>query len=236
MKTQLKLVLLIDNDPRMVDTIRPYLRNLPAHLIAVPTGQAGIDLIARQPIDLCLIDSHSATMGAVEVCRQIRQFNEATPIMILATKATEADKVAGLEAGADDYLTKPFGVAEFMARVRAMLRRCSVRHPDQPAAPDLITYQDMRIDMVARTVTIKGERVSLTRKEFDLLALLARCPGRSYERKELLKQVWQYGYDGYEHTLTAHVNRLRNKIEPDYANPTYILTSWGVGYRFAEPT
>lgn len=234
MKRYPKTVLMIDNDVQTVDSIRTQLRNLPANLIATSSGQNGLALIARQPIDLCILDSYSSDIGGLEVCRQIRQFDQTTPIIMLTTLAQESDKVEGLEAGADDYLTKPFGIAEFMARVRAILRRSSLKFPSVHPSRRLIVHQAMQIDVAARIVTINGNRIDLTPKEFDLLALLAENPGRSYRRKDLLKRVWGYQFDGYEHTLTAHINRLRNKIEPDFSHPKYILTSWGVGYRFTD--
>lgn len=233
MKSCPKKVLMIDRDTRMVESIRTHLRHLPADLISTTSGQDGLDRLARQSVDLCILDSHSSDICGLEVCRQIRRVDPAMPIMMLTTLSDERDKVNGLEAGADDYLTKPFGSAEFMARVRAMMRRGSLSLPTE-ASPPLIVHGAMQIDVAARTVTISGARINLAPKEFDLLALLARTPGKSYRRKELLKQVWQYQFDGYEHTLTSHVNRLRSKIEPDYAQPTYILTTWGVGYRFAD--
>ncbi|GAB3642532.1 response regulator transcription factor [Spirosoma arcticum] len=226
---------MIDSDTHMVESIRTHLRHLPADLIATNSGQDGLILMARQPVDLCILDSHSSDMCGLEVCRQIRQVDAATPIMMLTAMAQEADKVNGLEAGADDYLTKPVGIGEFMARVRAMLRRSSLNLSAVQTAPPRIVHGAMEIDVAARIVTIDGTRINLAPKEFDLLVLMAKTPGKSYRRKELLKQVWQYQFDGYEHTLTAHINRLRNKIEPNFSQPTYILTTWGVGYRFADP-
>lgn len=235
MKPYLKQVLMIDSDVRMVESIRTHLRHLPADLIATNSGQDGLALMARQPVDLCILDSHSSDMCGLDVCRQIRQVDAATPIMMLTALAQEGDKVKGLEAGADDYLTKPFGSAEFMARVRAMLRRGNLNRSAVQVTPPRIVHGAMQIDVAARIVTIDGVRINLAPKEFDLLVLMAKTPGKSYRRKELLKQVWQYQFDGYEHTLTAHINRLRIKIEPDFSQPRYILTTWGVGYRFADP-
>ncbi len=235
MKSYPKKVLMIDSDTRMVESIRSQLRHLPADLIATGSGQDGLALMARQSVDLCILDSHSSDMCGLDVCRQIRQVDPVTPIIMLAALAQEADKVKGLEAGADDYLTKPVGIGEFMARVRAMLRRSSLNQAGRQAEPAQIVHGAMRIDVAARIVTIDGNRINLPPKEFDLLVLMAKTPGKSYRRKELLKQVWQYQFDGYEHTLTAHINRLRSKIEPVFSQPTYILTTWGVGYRFADP-
>jgi DNA-binding response OmpR family regulator len=173
-------------------------------------------------------------MNGLDICRQIRQHDSRLPILMLTARAQESDKVIGLEAGADDYLTKPFGVREFMARVRAILRRGILGQPDVPPLRALITHQALSIHTTDRIVTLHGARIELTPKEFDLLVLLAENPGKSYTRKELLYLVWDYHFSGYEHTVTAHINRLRNKIEPEFAQPSYILTTWGIGYRFAD--
>lgn len=234
MKPHPKQVLVIDNEAWIVNTIRAHLYKLPADLMSTNSGQDGLTLMAQHPVDLCILNSHAIDMSGLEICRQIRQFDQQLPIMMLTTMAHEVDKVEGLEAGADDYLTKPFGVAEFMARVRAILRRSSLKLPGIDTSRQLIAHGAMQINVAARIVTIDGNRIDLTPKEFDLLALMAENPGRSYRRQDLLKRVWGYQFDGYEHTLTAHINRLRNKVEPDYTQPTYILTTWGVGYRFAD--
>ena len=173
-------------------------------------------------------------MSGIDICRQIRQRDNRMPILMLTAKAQETDKVMGLEAGADDYLTKPFGILELMARVRAMLRRSNLGQFDGPAPRQMITHNGLSIHTADRIVTLNGTRVELTPKEFELLLLLAQNPGKSYSRKELLKLVWDYHIAGYEHTVTSHINRLRNKIEADFARPTYILTTWGFGYRFAQ--
>ena len=139
--------------------------------------------------------------------------------------------------GADDYITKPFSVREFIARVKAVFRRMdlmgSVEKVEEGKATQLI-FGDLKIDTDLRKVTIKSERVELSPKEFELLTLLASNPGKSYDRSKLLNIVWGYDFDGFEHTVNSHINRLRNKIEPDLQKPTYILTTWGVGYRFNE--
>ena len=155
---------------------------------------------------------------------------------MLTAKSEEIDKIIGLELGADDYMTKPFSVREFVARVKAIFRR-----QDMAKNKGVITEQnkvfnfgDLMLDLDKRKVTIKEERIDLSPKEFDLLALLASKPGKSYSRSKILNLVWGYDFEGYEHTVNSHINRLRGKIEPDIQQPTFILTSWGVGYRFNE--
>ena len=138
-----------------------------------------------------------------------------------------------LELGADDYITKLFGVLELIARTKALLRRTSPAETEKLEIPT-IDYKSLHIDKVKRKVLLKGERLDLTLKEFDLLYLLASNPGKPFSRNELLEIVWGFAFQGYEHTVTAHINRLRIKIEPDANTPIYILTSWGIGYRFAE--
>ena len=230
----MKKVLIIEDDPLIIDLIRIHLRRLPADLIATASGREGLAWLMNQPVDLCILDIMLPDMNGVDICRQIRQRDNHTPILMLTAKAQETDKVIGLEAGADDYLTKPFGILEFMARVQAMLRRGGLDQADRPVPRLMITHNALSIHTADRIVTLHGNRIEMTPKEFDLLVLLARNPGKSYSRKELLKLVWDYHIAGYEHTVTSHINRLRNKIESNFAHPAYILTTWGIGYRFAE--
>jgi len=145
--------------------------------------------------------------------------------------------VLGLELGADDYITKPFSIREVLARVKAVFRRVEVdqeaRQEDDEDAP--VEFDGLVIEPTKRKVVVEDETVDLTSKEYDLLLLFARNPGRAYSRQELLDEVWGYQYSGYSHTVNTHINRLRNKIEPDPSSPRYVKTVWGVGYRFAEP-
>ena len=175
-------------------------------------------------------------LNGMEICRKIRQTDRLTPILMLTAKSEEIDKVMGLETGADDYLTKPFSVREFIARVKVIFRRKEDSDALQDAAPasSVITYSGLEIDLDKRKVTLNNMRVELSPREFELMALLASNPGKSYSRKRLLNLVWGYDFEGYEHTVNSHINRLRGKIEDDVSNPKYILTTWGVGYRFNE--
>ena len=157
-------------------------------------------------------------------------------ILMVTAKTEEVDKVLGLELGADDYITKPFSIREVMARVKAIFRRVEVNQEEPAQAnPDTpIEYDGLVIEPAKRKVTVEGDSVDLTSKEYDLLLLFARNPGRAYSRQELLDEVWGYQYSGYSHTVNTHINRLRNKIEPNPSSPRYVKTVWGVGYRFAE--
>jgi DNA-binding response OmpR family regulator len=155
--------------------------------------------------------------------------------MMLTSKSEEIDKVLGLEFGADDYVTKPFSIREFMARVKALMRRHEqflTSHPDSGNAP--IQAGELLIDPKKRQVFLRNQPVEVTLKEFDLLFLLASNPGQNFSRRELIQQVWGYDFEGYHHTVTAHINRLRTKIEENLTEPRYILTSWGIGYRFSD--
>jgi DNA-binding response OmpR family regulator len=171
-------------------------------------------------------------MSGTEVCRQLREKERTTPILMLTAKSEERDKVLGLDLGADDYVTKPFSIRELLARVRALLRRVELDQPEE--APAEIAFGDLVIEPAKRKVQVAGENVELTAKEFDLLNLFAQHPGRAFSRQELLDKVWGYQYAGYSHTVNSHINRLRSKIETDPSAPRYVQTVWGVGYRFAE--
>jgi DNA-binding response OmpR family regulator len=154
----------------------------------------------------------------------------------LSAKSEEIDKVVGLETGADDYLTKPFSVREFIARVKVIFRRKEDAIPARGKLPEsaVIRFAGLEIDTDKRKVTLNDSRMDLSPKEFDLITLLAANPGKSYSRKRLLNLIWGYDFEGYEHTVNSHINRLRGKIEEDISNPKFILTTWGVGYRFNE--
>ncbi|MEO8712589.1 MAG: response regulator transcription factor, partial [Parafilimonas sp.] len=157
-----------------------------------------------------------------------------TPVMMLTSRSYESDKVLALELGADDYITKPFGILELLARIKALLRRGEMHLINNEQQTNEIIYKDLYIDKNKKKASIKGKRLELTAKEFDLLVLLADNPGKSFTREELLKTVWGLAFAGYEHTVTAHINRLRIKIETNLNHPEYVLTSWGTGYRFTE--
>jgi DNA-binding response OmpR family regulator len=199
-------------------------------------GREGLAQAHANLPDLVILDLMLPQIDGLEVCRSLRSRQPCTPILMLTAKTTELDRIVGLETGADDYVTKPFSVTEVVARVKALLRRVeALRAGSRPPAGGRIRAGDVVIDLEKRTVTVTGAPVSLTAREFDLLAHFVRHPGRVYTRAELLDQVWGYGHDGYEHTVNSHINRLRAKIEPDPAQPRHVLTVWGVGYKFAEP-
>jgi DNA-binding response OmpR family regulator len=174
-------------------------------------------------------------IDGLEICRRLRQRPPYTPIMMLTAKASELDRVLGLELGADDYLTKPFSIRELVARVKALFRRIEQLESLSAAQiEEVVQLGALEADTAKREVRVDGAAVALTSKEFDLLLHFLRNPGRVYTRLQLLDAVWGYGYEGYEHNVNCHINRLRAKIEEDPANPRFILTVRGVGYRLGD--
>ncbi len=233
----MKNVLIIEDDPDIIVLLRIHLEDLGCTVSEALNGKMGFEMAREGNFDLIVLDLMLPGMDGLTVCQKLRALEINTPILMLTAKSEEFDKVMGLESGADDYLTKPFGIREFIARVKAMFRREELRRgegePDESKAP-FIRYGELEIDLEKRKVSLDGKRVSLTPKEFDLLVLLAGNPGVSYDRDQLLSTVWGYEFRGYEHTVNSHINRLRGKIEPDLHQPQYILTTWGVGYRFND--
>jgi DNA-binding response OmpR family regulator len=231
----MKNVLIIEDDPDILELLQIHLRDLECSTKIAMDGTTGLLVAMDEVFDLIILDLMLPKMDGLEVCRQLRAKNIATPILMLTARSEEIDKVLGLETGADDYLTKPFSVREFIARVKAMFRRVKMIKETGVDQPEKILKKyDLVIERAKRKVTLAGQRLDLTPKEFDLLALLAANPGHSYTRKRLLRVVWGYDFEGYEHTVNSHINRLRAKIEPDPNQPLYILTTWGVGYRFTD--
>jgi DNA-binding response OmpR family regulator len=178
-------------------------------------------------LDLSLPDG-----DGLEFCRELRSIDAQMPLLMLTARGTEVDRVHGLEAGADDYLSKPFGVMELQARVRALLRRATLAKPAADA--EIIDIAPLRLDLAKRTVAVRNLEVELTATEFDLLVFLARRPGVVFSRQQLLSEVWGYNHEGYEHTVNSHISRLRAKVESEPMTPSVICTVWGVGYKF-EP-
>ena len=199
-------------------------------------GAAGLKLAAAHAYDIIILDLMLPNVGGLDICRTLRARGDHTPILMLTAKSSELDRVLGLEIGADDYLTKPFSIPELIARVKAILRRVEHNAAGTAVPPQPVVHiNGLTIDAERRQVMANGKRVELTAKEFDLLWYFAQQPGRVFSRAQLLDQVWGYSFNGYEHTVNSHINRLRSKLERDPANPYYIRTVWGVGYSLAEP-
>lgn len=230
-----KKVLIVEDDLGIVDLLKIHLSDLNCEVVYRHNGKEGQELALSEPFDLYILDVMLPEVDGIEICRSIRSSGIQKPIMMLTAKSDEIDKVLGLETGADDYLTKPFGVREFISRIKALFRRSEIyAGMVKEAQGELITSAGLEIEVAKRKVVVNGDAIELTPKEFDLLMLLVRHPGRSYSREQLLTQVWGYEFNGYEHTVNSHINRLRAKIEPDISKPTYVLTTWGVGYRFND--
>ena len=234
-------VLVIEDDPDIASLISMHLSDNVFDVRLENRGDTGLATLKAgiaegKTFDLVVLDLMLPGIDGLTLCREIRSEGSYIPILMLTAKSTELDRVLGLEMGADDYLTKPFSLPEFIARVKALLRRVDAlsAKPTEPAAASMITKNGLTIDAEKRQVLIEGKEIDLTAREFDLLHHLAGHPGRVYNRVQLLDQVWGYSYEGYEHTVNTHINRLRAKIEKDPANPTYVLTVWGVGYKFVQ--
>ncbi|MEL6631628.1 MAG: response regulator transcription factor [Bacteroidota bacterium] len=229
-------ILIIEDDLDIVSLLEIHLQDLSFQVSKAYDGLSGLEMARNQDFDLVILDLTLPGIDGLEVCRRLRSERRYTPIMMLTARTEEIDKILGLEMGADDYLTKPFSVREFVARVKAILRRTRIiqNKDGSTTSQKQLNFQDLCIDLDKRAVLVKDKRVELSPKEFDLLSLLAAHPGKSFNRGSLLNLVWGYDFEGYEHTVNSHINRLRRKIEPDMGQPTYILTTWGVGYRFNE--
>lgn len=229
-------VLIIEDDADIIELLIIHLYDLGCKVVSETNGQKGLEVAKGEQFDLIILDLMLPGLSGMEICRKIRQTDRLTPILMLTAKSEEIDKVIGLETGADDYLTKPFSVREFIARAKVIFRRNedSITIQDTIPASSIISYGGLEIDLDKRKITLNNIRVDLSPKEFELIALLASNPGKSYSRKRLLNLVWGYDFEGYEHTVNSHINRLRGKIENDVSRPKFILTTWGVGYRFNE--
>jgi two-component system, OmpR family, alkaline phosphatase synthesis response regulator PhoP len=231
----MKRVLIIEDDVKIADLVEIHLTDLDCSLARAEDGETGLDMALSNSYDLIILDVMLPKLDGLEVCKRIRAKENHTPILMLTSKSEELDKVLGLELGADDYLTKPFSIREFIARVKAIFRRTELQSGARTKGVSAaIKIGGLAIDFEKRRVLLNTDKIELTAKEFDLLALFAQKPGRAFNRNELLDAVWGYQFAGYEHTVNSHINRLRAKIEKDPANPIYITTVWGVGYRFVE--
>ncbi len=230
-----KRIEVIEDDRDIAQMIALNLRGEGFDVVLEHSAESGLVTLDREPPDLLLLDLMLPGADGLQVCRQVRQRAHYIPIIILSAKSSETHRVLGLELGADDYLTKPFSMAELVARVHAVLRRMDAAERLAESRIGTIRHGALRIDPVAREVTLRDRPIALTSKEFDLLTFFARHAGRAFKRIELLNEVWGYAHDGYEHTVNSHINRLRSKIEDDPAHPAYILTVWGTGYKFALP-
>jgi DNA-binding response OmpR family regulator len=225
-------VLVIEDSPDIADLLTLHLGDLDCDTTVVGDGTEGLAAAEQGGYDLIILDLMLPGMDGQELCRRLRGAGHDTPILMLTAKTSEVDRVVGLELGADDYVTKPFSIPELMARVKVIFRRADQQ--PRETAPECIRAGELEIDPAKYKASLAGTPVALTAKEFELLLHFARHPGRVYSRSELLDRVWGYNHAGYEHTVNSHINRLRAKIEPAEGEPRYILTVWGVGYKFND--
>lgn len=229
-----KKVLIVEDDVDISGLIEIHLKDMGFDTLIADRGDTALEIALTEAFDFIILDIQLPGKDGLEVCRELRASKLKTPILMLTARSEEIDKILGLEMGADDYLTKPFSIRELTARVKAILRRTESQSDHSPASREVLRYDELVIDKDKRKVLLNNERIDLTPKEFDLLALMATNPGKSYSRESLLSVVWGYEFAGYEHTVNSHINRLRSKIELDLSSPKFILTSWGVGYRFND--
>jgi len=222
-------ILIVDDEPLLVKGLKYSLEQDGYEISTAFDGEEALNKVKEKKMDLILLDLMLPKVDGLQVCQQVRLTSQ-IPIIMLTAKGEDMSKILGLEYGADDYLTKPFNILELKARIKAVLRR--YQSMDQPIEERVIRIDDFKINTLGRKVSLKGEEVNLTAKEFDLLLLLASNPGKIYSREELLEIIWGYEYFGDLRTVDVHIRRLREKIEINSSSPGYILTKWGVGYYF----
>lgn len=229
-------VLVVEDSPEVARLVADNLRQMVRAVTVCGDGRTALKTLERECVDLVILDVMLPELDGLAVCRALRAAGNTVPILILSARASELDRIVGIEFGADDYLAKPFGMLELLARVKALFRRgdyWAASH--MPAKDSRLVVANLSIDQLSRQVSRNGMEVPLTEKEFDLLCVFASNPGRVYSRSQLLDLVWGSGSGVYEGTVTSHINRLRARIEPDPANPAIIETVWGIGYRLHAP-
>ena len=222
-------ILVVDDEPQLVKVLRSYLEQAGFRVVTANDGQMALAQYKHEKPDLILLDLNLPGLDGIDVARRLRATSN-VPIIMVTARVEETDRLIGLELGADDYVTKPFSPREVVARVRAVLRRAEA----EPTTPEIIRVADIAIDLTRHTVTRAGEPIDLTPTEFGLLVALAREPGRAFTRLQLLEAAQGDAFEGYERTIDAHIKNLRAKIEPNPKKPKYILTVFGVGYKFSE--
>ncbi len=225
-------ILVVDDDRKTVDLIRLYLEKDGYRVLMAYDGHRAMEIARNKRPGLIILDLMLPEVDGLDVCCQLRSESN-VPVIMLTAKSTEDDKLAGLDLGADDYVTKPFSPRELVARVRAVLRRGLA---EENSGPEQISYDGLRVDFVRHEARVDGTPVHLTPKEFTLLEIMIRQPGRVFSRLELLELAFGFDYQGFERTVDVHVMNLRKKIEADPAHPRYIQTIYGVGYRFVDET
>lgn len=226
-------VLVADDETNITDVCRRYLEREGYHVMTARDGLEALELWSSKRPDLIVLDLMMPRKDGWQVCQEIRQ-TEDVPIIMLTARGEEQDRLMGLTLGADDYLTKPFSPRELVLRVRAILRRVRKTQPVQDAAHEqVIQYEGLTVQVGKRRVEVCGQAIELTVTEFELLYLLASHPDQVFSRSQILSKLWDFSYEGDMTTVTVHIRRLREKIEPNPSEPRYIKTVWGIGYKFA---
>ncbi len=222
-------ILVVDDEKSLIKGIKFNLETEGHEVVPAYDGEEGLELARTNQFDLIILDLMMPKLSGLEVCMRIREFST-VPIIMLTARSDDMDKIIGFEYGADDYITKPFNILELKARVRALLRRANLHAPE--ADKNVITFGHISIDCDKRAAWKNGESVELTSREFDVLELLMKNPGRVYSRENLLNIICGYEFQGDIRTIDVHVHRLRDKLETNPAEPEFIMTKWGVGYYF----
>ena len=222
-------VLIVDDEPNIREVVGLYLRRDGHTIVSATDGEEALEVFRESEPDLVVLDLMLPKMSGLEVCRRMRAGRK-VPLIMLTARGEEEERIVGLSLGADDYVVKPFSPRELAARVAAVLRR--VEESSGDVDQKVLSFDGLRIDPNTREILVRGEPATLTAREFDLLHHLASSPGRVYTRDQLMELVWGYTFSADTSTVTVHVRRLREKIESDPANPRYLQTVWGVGYKF----
>jgi two-component system, OmpR family, alkaline phosphatase synthesis response regulator PhoP len=225
-----KTILVVDDEWKITTVLKGYLEQAGFRVLTAGDGQMALTTFRHAKPDLVILDLMLPGIDGLEVCRALRR-ESSVPIIMLTARAEEADRLIGLELGADDYVVKPFSPREVVLRVRAVLRRVE----GESAASDVLQAGDITLDLAAHQATVAGRPVELTPMEFELLAVLVRSPGRTFARAQLLQQIQASPLEGFDRTVDVHIRNIRAKIEPDPKNPRYIHTVYGIGYKLAEP-
>ncbi len=222
-------ILIVDDEPKIIQVARDYLEAAGFTVVSADLGQTALRMLEKQDFNLIVLDLGLPDMDGLDVCRELRRRSE-IPIIILTARGEESDKLVGLELGADDYITKPFSPKELVARIRAVLRR-----EERARTPtEVLQISDVRLDLPKMRLTVEGTEVELTPTEFQLVAKLASQPGRIFTRSQLLDAVHGVAFETYERAIDAHIKNIRRKMEPDPRDPRYILTVYGIGYKFTD--
>ncbi len=230
-----KKLLIVEDDENIAELLQLHLREEGYEIVHAADGTLGLELLKQGGWDALILDLMLPGVDGLEICRHARTMTRYTPIVMISARSSETHRVLGLELGADDYLAKPFSMLELVARVKALFRRQEAMSQNLMQDAGTLTFERLTIDPLARDVRLRQQPVELTPREFDLLWFFAKHPGKVFSRLNLLNQVWGYQHEGYEHTVNTHINRLRIKIEDNPAEPEFILTVWGKGYKFIAP-